>query len=269
MGNLRRYMPISHILMLIGSLALAGIPPFAGFFSKDLILESAYASHNSVGLFAYIVGVCVALMTALYSFKIFLMAFWGKKNNNQVNIKEGSNYMIIPMVVLAIGAVLLGYLTKDIFGGDQTRITYWSNIIAGNLNDVIHHAHHVPLYIKLLPLIAGILGIIIAIILYADYSYDEIKDTNRTSNPLYKFVANRWYIDHLYNTIIVKPFIIIARIASDIVDKFIIDGLTTRLPVYNARINAKILVYIQNGQVNNYIIATLFGFAMILLITLF
>src|SRR5262249_14629702 len=113
MGGIWRYIPLTYAVMLIGSIALAGIPPFAGYWSKDAILESAWAAHTEVGTLAYWLGIAAAFMTAFYSFRLLILTFHGKPRADEhvmAHVHESPYVMTIPLLLLAVGAILAGWI---------------------------------------------------------------------------------------------------------------------------------------------------------------
>ena len=206
MGGIWRTIPYTYAMMWIGSLALAGLPPFAGFFSKDIVLEAAWAAHSGVGQFAFWMGILAAFMTAFYSWRLLFMTFHGesrapKKVLDQAH--ESPWVMLGPLVVLSVGAVLAGWVGYDAFVGDS-RLAFWGQSIVQGENDVIYAAHHVPLWVKLLPLLMAASGIGLAYLMYM--ARPELPGRVVASiKPVWQFVYNKWYFDELYAFLFVRP----------------------------------------------------------------
>ena len=206
MGGIWRTIPYTYAMMWIGSLALAGLPPFAGFFSKDIVLEAAWAAHSGVGQFAFWMGILAAFMTAFYSWRLLFMTFHGesrapKKVLDQAH--ESPWVMLGPLVVLSVGAVLAGWIGYDAFVGDS-RLAFWGQSIVQGENDVIYAAHHVPLWVKLLPLVMAASGIGLAYLMYM--ARPELPGRVVASiKPVWQFVYNKWYFDELYAFLFVRP----------------------------------------------------------------
>ncbi len=244
---LRKLMPITYGLMWLGSLALAGIPPFAGFFSKDLILESAFAAPNGSGMPLYIFGTITAMLTAIYGFRIIFMSFHNKEiphheepkksakstRSKSHSITQSLNHpithhtphespwlMVIPMLPLAFGAVLAGYLLKD-----MGSLEWWQGaIVIDHAHTALHDAHHIPAFAKVLPLILAICGITAAYYLFAERR--DIPNTiAKTATLPYAISLNKWYIDELYQMMWVKPTQALASFLAVYFDKKGIDGL--------------------------------------------
>ena len=169
MGGCFKKLPVTYILIWIGSLALAGIPFFAGYYSKDMILEVAFASDSSIGYFAFVCGCLAAVLTAFYSWRLIYLTFHGDFKGNKSTyekIHESPIVMLIPLFILAFGAVFSGWFFKEMFVGVNWDY-FWSNsifILTGN--DAIYKAHSVPKWVKLLPIVLAIIGISIATVFY-------------------------------------------------------------------------------------------------------
>ncbi len=169
MGGLWKLIPVTYVLMWIGSLALAGIWPFAGFYSKDVVLEAAYASGTGPGGYAFWMGIAAAFLTAFYSWRLLLMTFHGKpRADNQVMAKvhESPKVMIVPLMVLAAGATFMGYVGFESFVGNKAAAFWGESILVLESHPALEAAHNVPLWVKYLPLGVGLGGIGLAYVLY-------------------------------------------------------------------------------------------------------
>ena len=175
MGGLFPYMKVTAILMWVGSLALAGIGipgvfGFAGFYSKDIILESAFAAHSSVGAYAFWLGIAAAFMTAFYSGRLLFMTFHGKSRADHHvlhHAHESPQVMLIPLYILATGAVLAGVVFYEYFVGHHYA-EFWGPALRVVGENVLHEAHHVPFWVKLLPLVMAVGGLAISWSFYID-----------------------------------------------------------------------------------------------------
>jgi NADH-quinone oxidoreductase subunit L len=206
MGGIWRTIPYTYAMMWIGSLALAGIPPFAGFFSKDVVIEAAYGAHSGVGMFAFVMGVAAAFMTAFYSWRLLFMTFHGESRAPKKvldHAHESPWVMLGPLVVLSVGAVLAGWLGYSAFVGD-TRMAFWGESIPQGDQDAIYAAHHVPLWVKLIPVVMGVAGIGLAYLLYIARPALPGQIV-AAIKPVYRFVLNKWYFDELYAFLFVRP----------------------------------------------------------------
>jgi NADH-quinone oxidoreductase subunit L len=256
MGGLWKKIPITYALMTIGSLALAGIYPFAGYFSKDLILEVAYAHNSSAGLIAYTLGAVGALFTAFYSWRLIFVTFHGECKEPHAH--EAPRIMTFPLFILAFGAVFAGMLAVKL--GILTP-QFWSNSLI--YTSIIEKAHHIPEMIKLAPLILSLSGIIIAYLFYI--LFPELpKVLAHGFYGLYLVLYNKYYFDELYEFIFIKPYRCLSHILWQVGDVMIIDGLG---PNGFAKISQKLSNLIskaQSGYVYNYILVMILGLVGIL-----
>lgn len=265
MGGIAKYIKFTYAMMWIGNLALAGIPLFAGYYSKDMILESAFAAHSAVGLFAFCMGIAAAFMTAFYSWRLLFMTFHGKPRASEKvmdHIHESPLIMTLPLAFLAVGAVFAGMLFTPYFVGEE-REAFWGaalHVLPGN--DVIAEAHHVPLWVKYLPLVAGVSGILLAWVFYMRALHWPAAVAG-TFSRLHAFLFNKWYFDELYTRIGVKPAFGLGRFFWKSGDAATIDGLgpdgISKL-VSKAADKSRAL---QSGYVYHYAFAMLIGVAAI------
>ena len=261
MGGVWKKIPYTYALMIIGTLALTGFPFLSGYYSKDAIIEFAYLKGTSIGYYAVTVGIFTALLTAIYSWRLIFKTFHGKYNNKKNNlstIQESSISMLIPSSLLAIGAVLSGFIFKEMFIGHDT--TFWSNSILF-LNSIQHD--HLPLWILIItPLI-----VIIAIpVTYYLFLKDErILESFILKNKfLYNFLLNKWYFDDLYNFIFVEP---VKKIGLffwkkgdvNIIDRYGPDGLSKLVKNISDK-----AVNFQSGYLYHYAFVMLIGFSILL-----
>ena len=265
MGGIWRLVPVTYAVMWIGSLALAGIPPFAGFFSKDMILEAAYAAQSSHGTFAFWLGIAAAIMTAFYSWRLLFMTFHGRPRaapEVMSHVHESPKIMTLPLVALAVGAVFAGWIGVNSFVGDG-RVEFWGDAIRVlEENDVIEAAHHVPLWVKLLPLAMTAVGIALAWIMYLRMPALPGLLATRL-RPLYLFLLNKWYFDELYDFIFVRPTFWIANVLWKVGDVGIINGLIDGTAAGVYRVTNRV-VKLQTGYIYHYAFAMLIGVALIL-----
>jgi len=269
MGGLYRKIPITYALMWIGSLALVGfgIPGFigfAGFYSKDIVLESAYAAQSAAGNFAFWLGIIAALMTAFYSFRLLFMTFHGEPADRHAleQAHESPPVMIWPLYVLAAGAVLAGIAFYGSFVG-SSRDAFWGGSIFV-LNDIIEAAHHVPFWVKASPMIVTLIGIGLAWLFYIKSPSLPGLVADRL-RPLYLFSYNKWYFDELYDRIFVRPALFIGRGLWKTGDGAIIDGLGPDGIASVTRNLAQRAVRLQSGYLYHYAFAMMIG--LVLLIT--
>lgn len=207
MGGIWRLIPITYAMMWIGSLALAGIPFFAGYYSKDMILEAAYAAHSGVGAYAFWLGIAAALMTAFYSWRLIILTFHGRPRANDrvmAHVHESPAIMTVPLAVLAVGALFSGMVAYNWFVG-QGREAFWGEaIFVLHEHDTVEAAHHVPSWVPLAPFIAGVIGIALAYLFYMFVPQLPGIVTGALGG-LYRFVYRKWMFDELYDRLFVQP----------------------------------------------------------------
>jgi NADH-quinone oxidoreductase subunit L len=262
MGGLWKHIKVTYVMMWIGSLALAGFPIFAGYYSKDMILEVAYAA-GGVGQYAYIMGMAAAILTAFYSWRLLFMTFHGAPRADHhvmEHVHESPAVMLIPLFVLAIGAVFAGIAFHDGFIGHHWKEFWGSSILILENHKAMEEAHHVPFLVKVGPIIVGIIGIFVAWIAY-------IRDTGlpgrvaAQQSMLYQFLLNKWYFDELYDRIFVRPTFWLGKVLWKGGDGKIIDGLgPDGLSAIVVRL-AKRASVLQSGYVYHYAFAMLIGVA--------
>ncbi|MGC0371425.1 MAG: hypothetical protein DGJ47_000114 [Rickettsiaceae bacterium] len=248
MGGLRKKMPVTYANFLLGSLAIIGIYPFAGFYSKDLVLERAYL-HGGAGEFAFIFGLLAAILTAIYSFKIIIVVFHRETSLNKSvyeGVKETPWIMSVPMFVLLLGTLfsgMVGYYILDI----ANPYGFFGNSIF-NLDKSPHP--HVTHIIETLPLLCGVVGSIIGVSLYLGSGYKKLA---HNMGGLYTLTKNKFYIDELYNHFIVrfvrKTSCVLKFVDKEIIDKFGPNGVS-RVSALWSRLVCKI----QTGYIYNYVL---------------
>jgi NADH-quinone oxidoreductase subunit L len=227
MGGLWRHIPWTYALMWVGSLSLAGIWPFAGYYSKDTIVEAAWAAGTSVGYYAYGMGVLAAFLTAFYSWRLIFMTFHGSPRATPEvmhHVHESPWVMIGPLLVLGTGALVAGKLGFHLFVGEG-RADFWRDaILVLPGHDSIEGAHHAPFLASIMPLVAGVLGIATAwygYILRPDFP--ALVATRLRA--IYLFLLNKWYFDELYDALFVRPAMALGFGLWKKGDGAIIDGL--------------------------------------------
>jgi NADH-quinone oxidoreductase subunit L len=261
MGGIWRMIPFTYAMMWIGSLALAGIPPFAGFFSKDVIIEAAYASHTGHGMLAFWLGVIAAFMTAFYSWRLLFMTFHGESRASREvldHVHESPRVMTGPLAVLAFGAVIAGIAGYGAFVGDG-RAAFWADsLFVLAQQDSIEAAHHAPLWVKLLPVLLAAGGIGLAYQMYVRRPELPAEVTQRI-RPVYLFVLNKWYFDELYRGLLIRPAMVLGSAlwrTGDMgtIDAYGPDGIAAR-----ARGLARQASRLQSGYVYHYAFVMLIG----------
>ena len=202
MGGVWKKIPMTYALMVIGTLALTGFPLLAGFYSKDAIIESAYFSKSLFAGYAFVIGLTTAFITSVYSWRLIFKTFHGKYNNAMSfdKVHESGLVMIIPLVVLAIGAIFSGYVFHEIFIGENTK--FWGKAIFF-LKQTTHG--HPPLWLLILIPTLVISAIPLSFILFLKRK-DIVENFINSQKPLYNFLVKKWYFDELYDLIFVRPF---------------------------------------------------------------
>ena len=263
MGGIWRKLPYTWILMIIGTLALTGFPFFSGFYSKDAIIEYAYLRGNTAGYYAVIVGIFTALLTSIYSWRLIFKTFHGTYNNQKLKIDtmhESPLVMLVPLVILAIGAIFAGYFFKELFIGHSSSNYFWTDSIKFLIP---LSSDHPPLWIIYITPIIVVLSIP-----FSYYLFVKNKSiTNWLINenkPLYNFLVNKWYFDELYDYLFVKPLKKVGiffwkNVDIKIIDKFGPDGISNLIKIFSNK-----AVKFQSGFIYQYAFIMLIGFSAIL-----
>ena len=261
MGGIAKHIKFTYAMMWIGSLALAGVPFFAGFYSKDIVLESAFAAQSNVGTYAFWMGIAAAVMTAFYSWRLLFMTFHGQPRADEktmAHVHESPKSMTIPLLVLAIGAMFAGYLGYDYFVGDKMAAFWGTALFVAPTNTALADAHHVPTWVKVLPIVVGAIGIALAFYMYI-VKTDLPAQIAARFNRLYLFLYNKWYFDELYDAIFVRPAKSLGYALWREGDGTLIDGLGPDGIAAVARNLAQRASRLQSGYVYHYAFAMLIG----------
>ena len=263
MGGVYKKLPYTYIFMIIGTLALTGFPFLSGFYSKDAIIEFAYLKGNTTGYYAAGVGILTAVLTSIYSWRLIFKTFHGEYNNKKIDIKEMHEsplIMLLPLFVLAIGAIFAGFLFKDLFIGHGGDNIFWGNSIKF-LNPL--NTEHPPLWLLLTTPVLVLISIPIAYYLFVkDKSVPyQIVQSNK---PLHNFLINKWYFDELYDVLFIQSSKKIGLffwkvIDVKIIDKFGPDGVS--LLIKNLSLKAS---KFQSGFIYQYAFMILLGFSLLL-----
>ncbi|MCD6035375.1 MAG: NADH:ubiquinone oxidoreductase subunit 5 [Rickettsiales bacterium] len=270
MGGIWKHVKVTYVLMLIGSLAIAGLPPFAGFYSKDAILESAFVAGTPVAHYAYWMGIFAAFCTAFYSWRLLILTFHGKpRASHEVmhHIHESPKVMLIPLFILATGAVLAGFYGYHGLHMVAGEGHYWGTAI---FVDAVHNpllameeaekaGHHaLPLWAVYMPLVAGLSGIFLAYVFYL-WVPSLPGMVARVFAPVHHFLVNKWYVDELYDALFVRPaqaFGMLLWKAGDVgtIDRFGPNGLSVVSQAAGGLISRA-----QSGYLYHYAFAMLIG----------
>ena len=300
MGGLASKIPFTAAMMLVGTLALTGFPLTAGYFSKDAIIESAYATHTFGNGYAFLLLSITAALTSFYSWRLFFLTFWGAPRWGAHAVEahgadphstahahgvaadphalaahddhgqghghgahephESPKTMLIPLAVLAFGALFAGLAFKGAFIGHGYEAFWKTTLVPGPNNHVLHDMHEVPAWVVWTPTIAMLLGFALAWLFYVK-SPDLPRQLAASQPMLYRFLLNKWYFDELYDFLFVRPAKWLGRQLWKKGDGMVIDGLgpdgvsARVIDVTNA------VVRLQTGYVYHYAFAMLIGVA--------
>ena len=267
MGGLWKKIPITYAMMWIGSLALAGFPPFAGFYSKDVILEAAFMSHSPFAKYAYAMGILAAFLTAFYSWRLIFLTFHGKTRADKKTFDhahESPFSMLIPLFVLAAGSIFAGMLGSKVFHMVSAHGNFFENAIfvvseKANLFEEIHHA---PLLVKISPLIVGVLAIALAYLFYIKRT-DLPAKLSSSLKPLYQLSLNKWYFDEIYEAGLVKPIKKAGDFLWRFIDMKIVDGVPNGLAAI-CNFGSKKISKLQTGFIYNSSLLMVLGIMVII-----
>ena len=269
MGGLRKLIPTTYWMMIIGTLALTGvgIPATiigtAGFFSKDAIIEGAFAGHNVMAAFAFVLLVVAACFTSFYSWRLIFMTFHGKPRATadvMHHVHESPMVMLAPLFVLAAGALFAGVIFHDYFIGENYEEFWKAALFVLPDNHILHDFHEVPMWVKLAPFVAMLFGFGLAYHFYIR-SPETPKNLAARHRGLYQFLLNKWYFDELFDFLFVNPA---KRIGTFLwkkgdgwfIDGFGPDGVSARVVEMTNRV-----VKLQTGYLYHYAFAMLIGVA--------
>ena len=249
--------------MIIGTLALTGFPFLSGFYSKDAIIEFAYLRGNTAGYYAAGIGIFTAFLTSIYSWRLIFKTFHGDYNNKKIKIEETHEspaVMLLPLILLSIGAVFAGFIFKELFIGYGETSKYWGESIFF-LEPL--STKHPPIWFLVLTPILVVTSIPISYYLF-------VKNKNlpdaiiKNNQPLYKFLLNKWYFDELYEYIFIKPSKKIGLFLwkffdIKIIDQFGPDGVSSIIKKISIKANK-----FQSGYIYHYAFVMLLGFSAFL-----
>ncbi|HYD35976.1 MAG TPA: NADH-quinone oxidoreductase subunit L [Allosphingosinicella sp.] len=303
-GSLRREIPLTFWAMLVGTLAITGVGiiqvagwsgfGFAGFYSKDAIIESAFASGNGVGGFAFAIGITAALLTSFYSWRLMFLTFWGKprwaasehiqhalhgrhespdeehgdSSHADLHPPEGTGgyhphespwTMLVPLGLLSLGAIFAGILFHGPFIEAEEGAHFWAGSIAFD-EHLAHAIHEVPLWVKLAPGTAMLIGFLIALQAYIRRTDIPARFTGQWG-LLYRFFYNKWYFDEIFDVLLVRPALWLGRIFwkkgdEGTIDRFGPDGAAAAVKVGNV-----LTARLQSGYLYTYALVMLLGLA--------
>jgi NADH-quinone oxidoreductase subunit L len=265
MGGLKDKIPFTYWMMVIGTLALTGFPFTAGYFSKDAIIEAAYAGKNPMAVYAFACTVAAALLTSFYSWRLIFKTFHGKPHDHHHydEAHESPLVMLVPLAALATGSILAGWPFYEYFAGHHVADFFRESLKFGQGNTILDDMHHVPLMVVVTPTVMMVIGFLIAYQFYIRSPETPVR-LAREHPVLYRFLLNKWYFDELYELIFVRPakwlgYTLWKRGDGWLIDGFGPDGVSAR--VLDVTRGA---VRLQSGYLYHYAFAMLIGAALLI-----
>ena len=263
MGGVWKKLPYTYILMVIGTLALTGFPFLSGFYSKDAIIEFAYLRGNTTGYYAAGLGILTAFLTSIYSWRLMFKTFHGEYNNKDIKIEETHEspmVMIIPLILLSIGAIFAGYIFKELFLDSYNVNNFWQDSIFF-LEPL--STEHPPFWFLIVTPILVVISIPIAYYLFVK-NKELLKQIADVNKPLYQFLLNKWYFDELYNVLFIIPskkmgLFLWKFFDIKIIDGFGPDGISALIKKCSIKANK-----FQSGFIYQYAFVMLLGFSALL-----
>ncbi len=266
MGGLKKHLPVTHITFLLGCIAIAGMPPFSGFFSKDEILAAAYAKNPAL----WVIGVGGAIMTAFYMFRLYAMTFLGKfrgTHEQEHHLHESPAAMTIPLIILAILSVIAGFVgIPEVFAkGAHSLEHFLAPVFAGSVSlKEAHHLDHSTEYILMGISVAAAL----AAIVFAWNKFSKWKDAGTEATGFGKVLEDKWYVDELYDKIIVNPLNGLGKLLNNVIEKSGIDGLINGIG-RGVQYSGRQLRWLQSGQVGSYVLLMVVSMVLIFVLQFF
>jgi NADH-ubiquinone oxidoreductase chain 5 len=272
MGGLQQFLPFVYSAVIVGSLSLMALPWLSGFYSKDLIIELAYAQYTVSGFTAYALGTITAALTAFYSFRLISLVFLSYPNANRtgyLHIHEASIHVVIPLVVLSLFSIFFGYIFSDLFVGMGSDFLANSVFTHPNNITLIEAEFSIPLMYKLLPSILSIVGAGLAIYLYniSPRFLIDLTDIN-ILRRVYIFLNGKFLLDVILNQLIIAPAMKLGYTVTKVLDRGVIEsvgpyGLSSVLTTTGFNISR-----LDTGIVTSYALYIVLGFISILFIVL-
>ena len=261
MGGLHKHMKITSITFLIGCIAIAGIPGFSGFFSKDEILSGAYSSHFGVPLYA--ATLFAALLTAFYMFRLYMLTFTGSfrgTHDQEHHLHESPNLMTVPLIILAILAIIAGYINvPEALGGEQGLTHFLSSVIAGEHATLSHEIEFI---------LMGLSSVLVILaILFAYFRYRGGRQ-EMPAKGFGKLLQEKLYIDELYNTVFTRPLMRNASFLNNTVERKGVDGIVNGLGKF-VSYSSRQMRWVQSGNVGSYVLLMVLGMLILFIIQLF
>jgi NADH-quinone oxidoreductase subunit L len=266
MGGLRKHMPVTYMTMLLASLSIAGVPGFAGFFSKDEILWLAFSGSSPVGKFVWLLGTIVVFLTAFYSFRLIFVTFHGKfrgTHEQEHHLHESPKVMTIPLVLLCVGAVAAGWVGIPHLLGGGAHFSEFLSPVLGNPEG--HGTESLEWLMMGVSIITGLAGIGFAYFMYVVRT-DLPEKVAEQFSVVYKILFNKYYVDELYSFMIVRPSLWIAsNVLVGVTDAKVIEAVVNGVPGAIGGFSRR-LRKIQTGFLQHY--ATIMAMGVLLIIAL-
>ena len=291
-GGLRKHIPLTFWAMMAGTLAITGVGivgvgGFAGFYSKDAIIEAAFASHSTFHMYAFGIGVLAALLTSFYSWRLMFLTFfgtprWAQSEHIQHAMHDHDEHahdhahdahgdgtagyhphesplpMLIPLGVLTLGAVFAGFVFHGGFIEAETGKAFWANSTLFFNEHLMHAMHEVPMWVKLSSTVGMLTGLLVAYVMY-QLSKDAPQRLATAFAPLYRFFLNKWYFDELYDAVFVRPAFWFGRLFWKQGDIGIIDRFGPNGSAAVVSFGSKLAVKMQSGYLYTYALVMLLG----------
>jgi NADH-ubiquinone oxidoreductase chain 5 len=270
MGGLRRLIPFTYAMIFIGSFSLMGLPFLTGFYSKDVILEVAYAKYTLAGHFSYWLGTLAAFFTAFYSMRLLHLTFLSEPNGFKPvisKVHDAPIRMALPLALLAVPSIFIGFVTKDMIIGVGTD--FWGNaLFTLPQNSILLDAEFLPHSIKLLPVLLSLTGGITSFLLYT-YGIRNLYEfkTSQTGRNLYNFLNRKWFFDKIYTEVIGQNILSFGYSSSyKAIDRGFIEMLGPFGLSYLINLKGRSLSNLQTGFVYHYAFVMLVGVTFILIL---
>ncbi|MXU65610.1 NADH-quinone oxidoreductase subunit L [Oceanomicrobium pacificus] len=270
-GGLRSKIPYTFWAMMLGTLAITGVGiplthiGFAGFLSKDAIIESAFAAHSGVGTYAFTLLVLAAAMTSFYSWRLMFLTFYGKPRGDahtHEHAHESPMVMVVPLGILALGAIFAGMIWYEDFFGHHAKEFFGASVFMHPDNHVMHDAHEVSKLVKVSPFLAMLVGLALAYWFYI-VNPSIPGRIAKTNHGLYQFLLNKWYFDELYDAVFVRPAKALGRFLWKRGDGSVIDGGINGLAMGVVPFFTRLVGRAQSGYIFHYAFAMILGVVVI------
>ncbi len=263
MGGLRKHIPLTYIMMIIGTIALTGFPFTAGYYSKDAVIEAAYAAGGQAGGFAFVMTVVAALFTSFYSWRLIFLTFHGKPRAStdvMAHVHESPKVMTVPLILLAIGALFAGVAFAGPFIGHHLEEFWQGAIHFAEGSTIMEDLHNVPAWVVWSPFVAMVIGFAMSFYFYI-LSPETPKRLAEEQSMLHRFLLNKWYFDEIYDFLFVRPAKWLGRFLwkqgdGRVIDGFGPDGIAARVSDVTQKV-----VKLQTGYLYHYAFAMMIGVA--------